>query len=237
MEPSLPVVLISHTNSRYVYDTRLTRSAATRIDAGTGAFAAILFLVAFAIPGKPPSPDEPAARIAEYLGDNRSPILTGDVLIAFAAAAFAWFLGNLRGYLAAAGEERLSTAAALGGMIGTAIIAAGAALQAGLVLNSAQANAELVRFGFDSYNALITIAGGGLAVAAAAAALSGARTAALPAWAVRTGLVTATLQLVTLPGLVAERGFFAAGGPMALLAFLAIAAWFIGVSLLMARRS
>jgi hypothetical protein len=208
----------------------------TRLHAGTGAVAAALFLVAFALPGVPPRPDESTATVAEHLRDHRSTILAGDVLIAFASAIFLWFLGNLRGYLRAGGEDRLSTAAVLGSAFGTALIAAGAALQAGLVLNSAEADAELVRFGFDAYNSLITMAGAGLAVGTGAAAVSGARTGTLPSWIIRTGLVTALLQLVTLPGLVAEGGFFAAGGPMAWLAFLAISAWFIAVSLLMVRR-
>jgi hypothetical protein len=209
---------------------------ATRLDAGTGALAAVLFLVAFALPGPPPRPDESTTTVAEHLRDHRSAILAGDVLIAFASAVFLWFLGNLRGYLRAGGEDSLSTAAALGSAFGTAVIAGGAALQAGLVLNSAEANAELVRFGFDAYNGLITIAGAGLAVGAGAAAVSGARTGTLPSWATRTGLLTALLQLLTLAGLVVEGGFFAAGGPMAWLAFLAISAWFIAVSLLMVRR-
>jgi hypothetical protein len=215
----------------------LPSRSVTRLDAATGAFAAALFLLAFALPGTPPSSDEPTDTIAEYLRDHRSSILTGDVLIAFASAAFLWFLGNLRGYLGAAGEDGLSTVAALGGAVGTAIIAAGAALQAALVLNSTGANSELVRLGFDAYNALITIAGGGLAAAAGAAALSGARTGALPSWIAGTGLVTAALQLVTLAGLVVEGGFLAAGGPMALAAFVAISAWFSAVSLLIVRRS
>jgi hypothetical protein len=207
-----------------------------RLDAGTGAVAAVLFLVAFALPGLPPRPDESTATVAEHLRDHRSAILAGDVLIAFASAVFLWFLGSLWGYLRAGGEDHMSTAAALGSALGTAIIAAGAALQAALVLNSVEASAEVVRFGFDAYNALITIAGAGLAVGAGAAAVSGARSGALPSWAIRTGLVAALLQLLTLGGLVAEGGFFAAGGLMAWLAFLAIAAWFIAVSLLMVRR-
>jgi hypothetical protein len=214
----------------------LSSSSPIRLDAATGALAAALFLIGFALPGTPPRPDESTATIAEYLGEHRSAILAGDVLIALASAVFLWFLGNLRGYLRAAGEDHLSTAAALGGSVGTAIITAGVALQAALVLNSTEANVELVRFGFDAYNGLITIAGTGLAVGTAAAAVSGARTGALPAWAVWTGPGTAVLQVVTLAGLVAEGAFFAAGGPVALIAFVAISAWFIAVSLLMVRR-
>jgi hypothetical protein len=173
----------------------LSSSSPIRLDAATGVLAAALFLIGFALPGTPPRPDESTATIAAYLGEHRSAILAGDVLIALASAVFLWFLGNLRGYLRAAGEDHLSSAAALGGSVGT-----------------------------------------GLAVGTAAAAVSGARTGALPAWAVWTGLGTAVLQVVTLAGLVAEGAFFAAGGPMALIAFVAISAWFIAVSLLMVRR-
>jgi hypothetical protein len=215
----------------------VTRRTAGRLDAATGALAAVAFVAAFAIPGKPPSPDEPAHAIADHLAANRASILAGAVLIALASAGFLWFLGVLRGHESAAGEERLSGAAALGGAVGTALVAAAAAVQAGLVLNVRELSDELVRLGFDAYNALVTMAGAPLAVAAGAAALSAARTGSLPSWTVRTGALTAVLQLLTLPGLVLEGGFFAAGGPMALAAFLAIAGWFGAVSVLLARRA
>lgn len=208
-----------------------------RLEASTGVVAGLLFLVAFAIPGKPPSPDATAARIAAHLADRRDVVLASDLLIAIASAAFLWFLGHLYGRLSAAGDDHLSAAAILAAVMGTAVILAGAAVQAGLVLNSAAASDALVRLGFDTYNALITIAGAPLAVAAGAAALSGARTGALPRWLARTGAAVAILQLATLPGLVVEAGAFAAGGAVALLAFAAIAGWFIAASVVMVRRS
>src|SRR5437867_2396139 len=115
-------------------------SRTTRLDASTGAVAAVLFLSGFALFGKPPSPDERTATIAAYLADHRSAILAGDLLIALATVVFLWFLGALRGYLSESGEDRLSTAAVLGGAVGAVIVAGGAALQAGLVLNSAGAS-------------------------------------------------------------------------------------------------
>src|SRR4051812_16042674 len=93
-----------------------------RLGASAGALAAILFLAGFAVPGKPPSPDEPPARIAEYLADHRGAILAGDVLIALASAAFVWFLGYLHAYLRAGSDDRLSIAAALGGATGAGLI-------------------------------------------------------------------------------------------------------------------
>ncbi len=216
---------------------RVTRAGPTRLDAATGLVAGALFLVGFGLPGNPPSPDEPTAAIAEFLADHRSAILAGDLLVALAAAAFVWFLGVLRGHLADAGEEHLSTAAILGGAVSTAIITAGAALQAGLVLNLGEASDDVVRFGFDGFNALITIAGAPLAAAVAATSLSASRSGALPAWVVRAGLVTAVLQLLTLPGLIVESGLFAAGEAMALAAFIAVVAWFVAVSVVLIRRS
>jgi len=75
-------------------------------------------------------------------------------------------------------------------------------------------------------------------VGVGAAAVSGARSGALPAWLCRTGLATALLQVATLPGLVADGGPFAAGGAVALLAFVALVAWFTTLTAhLLARRS
>ena len=206
------------------------------MDAATGIVAAPLYLTAFGIQGTPPAPDEPMAAIAGYLADHRTAILTGDVLIAVASAVFLWFLATLYGHLHAGGEERRSSAAALGGVTGTAIVAAGAAVQAALVLNIAEVEAAITRFGFDAYNALITIAGAGFAVTAAATSLS-AGAGALPVSLRRIGLGVALLQVATLPGLVADSGSFAAGGPVALGAFVALAAWIGAVSVTLIRRA
>ena len=208
-----------------------------RLDIACG-LSGLIFLVGFLVQGKPPGPDEPVATIAGYLADHRSAILAGDVLIAAAAVPFLWFLGAFRGYLGEAGETRLSAAAFLGAGVGTGVVLVGVALQAGLVLHSIQAPDALVRFAFDSFNALITIAGAALAVGVGAAAVSGARSGALPAWLCRAGLATALLQVATLPGLVADGGPFAAGGAVALLAFVALVAWFTTLTAhLLARRS
>ena len=212
-------------------------SRSIRIDAAAGIAAAPLYLTAFGIQGTPPAPDEPTATIAEYLADHRTAILTGDVLIAVASAVFLWFLATLYGHLRAGGEERRSSAAALGGVTGTAIVAAGAAVQAALVLNIGEADPAIARFGFDAYNALITIAGAGFAVMAAATSLSAGEGGALPASLRRIGLGVALLQVATLPGLVVESKPFAAGGPVALGAFVALAAWVAAVSVALIRRA
>jgi hypothetical protein len=207
---------------------------ATRADAATG-LAALLFLVGFVVQGDPPSPDEPTRTISGYLADHRDAILAGDLILAGAAAPFLWFLGALRGYLAEGGEWSLSGASVLGMGVGTGLVLAAAALQAGLVLNTATASEALVRYGFDSFNALITIAGGFFAVGAGAAAISGRRSGRLPGWLWGSGVVTGLLQLVTLPGLVLEHGPWAAGGPIPLFAFVVLVAWFVALTARMLR--
>lgn len=211
-----------------------------RLDAATGILAAILFLVAFAIPGKPPSPADPVDKTVTYLLDHRGAILTSDILIGVASAVFLWWLGSLRSYLRSGegGEGRLSAAAFLGGGVGAAVILAGAAVQSGLALHVGQlTDGGIVRFGFDTYNALFTIAGAGLATFVAGASCSAARSGALPPPAYWAGSVVAGLQIASCAALYAKSGFFAAGGALALIAFVTIAAWIIWVSLIIRRRN
>ena len=204
--------------------------AERRIQAGAMAgFSALLFAVAFSIQGRPPAPDEPTAVISRYLSDHREAILAGDLILAVAVAPFLWFLGTLRGYLVSRGELALSAAAVLGMALGTAVVVVAVGVQAGLVLNSAGGPDELVRFGFDAFNAIVTVAGGCFAIGAGALAASGARSGLFGPWLLRSGLVTAFLQLATLPGIFLERGPWAAGGLVPLVAFLVLVAWIVAV--------
>jgi hypothetical protein len=226
---------VTATGAASVADARGRRG-----DAATGVLAAILLLVGFIIPGAPPDPGDPVAKIAAYLSDHRSSILAGDVLIALGGAAFIWFLGSLRSYLRAGegGEGRLSAASLLAGGVAIAGLLAGIGVQSALVLHPGTlADPAIVRAGFDAYNAMITISGAPLAVAAAAASCSGARSGALPPSVYWSGSVVAVLQLVTLVALFAKSGFFAAGMGLTVIAFIAVGAWYIAVALLIVRRA
>jgi len=210
------------------------------MDAATGILAVVLFLVGFGIPGRPPVPDDSLDKIAAYLTDHRSTILVADFIIALGAAVFIWFMGSLRSYLRAGegGEGRLSAAAFLGGGVAAALVLAGAAAQAGLVLHiGTLSHGDVLRVAFDTYNALITIGGAALAVAVAGASCSAARSGALPPWAYWSGSIVAGLQISSCAALFARSGFFAAGEPMTLIAFAGVSAWYIAVALLIVRRN
>src|SRR5688500_548595 len=209
-----------------------------RADAYSGLVAAVLILTGFVLSGQAPAPGEPASEIARHLADSRARILAGDVLIGAGAMFYLWFLAALGTHLRAAArpEPTLSTLALAGGASAMTIVVAGVALQAGLVLDPATLESDgAVRLGFDAYNALITIAGFGFAVAVAATAGSAARSGALPRGLRRRGGGGAALQLMPTPGLAATSGFFAPAAPMPVIAFWARTAGSAAVAIRLGR--
>jgi hypothetical protein len=217
-----------------------SRRAAGR-EAWVGVVAAVLFLAAFAIAAPAPSPDAPGAELGTFLAERHGRLLLSSGLIALAGAFYVWFLSTLQAWLNAwqPGIVRSPGATSVvlaAGATGTAILVSGGALQSALALHSSHVGEELIRFGFDAYNSLITIAGASFGTSVMAAALAGARSGALPPWAVRSAVAVAALQFATLAGLAASSGFFAAGGLLAAVAFWALAGWFIVVSVWIARR-
>src|SRR5918912_403271 len=110
-----------------------------RFDAATGIGFAVLTIVGFVLPGTPPKADDPTAKITTFFGDHRKEIIVGNFLLGLGAVLFLWFLGSLRSYLRAAegGEGRLSAAAFGGGVAGTALLLAGAALFNGIAFKLA----------------------------------------------------------------------------------------------------
>jgi hypothetical protein len=207
-----------------------------KFDAATGIGFAVLALVALLLPGAPPKADDSIGKIGSYFADHDSDILVANLLLGIAVVLFLWFLGSLRSYLRAGegGEGRLSAAAFGGGIVGAALLLAGAALLNGIAFkltDSHGVSPDLVRALFDASAALFAMGSFGFAVFFAAASCSGARSGALPAWAYWGGSVVAVLQLLGGLALVAKSGFFATGGAMGFIAPLSALIWVVGVSL------
>jgi len=210
-----------------------------RLDAATGIVAMALFVVGFLLPGAPPKADDPVPKITTFFVDHRSDILAGDALLALGAVFFLWWLGSLRSYLRAGegGEGRLSAAAVGGGVLGTTLTLAGAAVLSGIVFKVAKlGDPVLNRAIYDIGGDVFAIAGVGFTVLLGAAACSAARSGALPPWAYWFGSVAALAQLLSVAAIFASSGFLAAGGAMAPIAFLAAAIWVVAVSVLMIQR-
>lgn len=210
-----------------------------RFDAATGIVAMGLFVVGFLLPGTPPKADDTVVKITNFLVDKRGDILAGSALIALGCVFFLWWLGSLRSYLRAGegGEGRLSIAAFGGGVLGLAMTVAGAAVFSGLVFKAARlGNPALNRALFDTAGAFFALGGVGFTVLIGAASCSAARSGSLPPWLYWFGSVAAVLQLITVAAIFAGSGFFAGGGAMAFIGFLAALIWVVAVSVLMMQR-
>ena len=206
-------------------------------DAGAGIAGAVLFLAGFALLATPPSPSDSGAEVVEYLADRRSSVFAAALAVGAGSVLFLWFLTALGAWLAPPEQPSPAWAAILAGFGGALLVLGALAVLAGLALHiESPAEAALALVGFDVYNALLTIAGFLFAASVLAAVIAGARHGTLPRSVRAAGLVVALLQLATLPGLFVEKGFLAAGAEMALLAFWALAAWFIAVAVVMRRR-
>ena len=210
-----------------------------RLDAATGIVAVALYLVAFALPGSPPSATDTADQVAAFFTDERERVMLGSFFAGLAGAFFLWWLGSLRYWLrrGEAGEGRLSAAALLAGGIAVALSLSGAAIGAGLAFKVAgQGDQALVRALFDIRSAFFGMSAFAYAAMIAAASCSGARSGRLPRSAYWSGSVIAGLNAAAGSALFAEKGFFATGEGMSVVAVAAALGWFVAVALLMIRR-
>jgi hypothetical protein len=206
--------------------------AGRRRDAALGALGAILFVVAFALLSRPPSPSASAANVTDYLTTHRANVFAAALVLGAASTLFLWFSGTLRGYLADEEDDSRATSTIVMLLGGIVVVLSALAVLAALVLHVRQLRPTEAVLGFDVYNALITMAGFWFAGAVVAAT----RARSLPRRYRQAGVVVAVAQLATLPGLFVRSGIFAAGGTIAVLAFWLLSAWFIAVAVRIARR-
>jgi hypothetical protein len=213
--------------------------AERRWDAATGIIAAVLLVVSLALPGAPPKADDSLSQISSFFSDQRDQIVGGDFLLGLGIAFFIWFLAALRSRLRAAegGESGLSTAALAGALVGIALLMAGVAVVNALAFRATGgADPNVVRLLFDLSNSLFAMVSFPMAVFAAAASISAARTGALPTWLAWVGLLVAVLQLLGGLSLIATHGFFQAGGAFGFIGPLSLLVWIVLLSVVLMRR-
>ena len=216
----------------------LTIERVRRFGGVAGILFVILALVAFFLPGEPPKADDSASEITKYFTDKRDDILASDYVLGLALTSFLLFLGSLRTHFGAGDRDgiRPGSIALAGGVAGTALILAGAAVFNGAVFRTGEAaDASLNVALYDVGNALFFMSGFGFAVFFIGAALAVRATGALHAALAPAALVAALLQLVSGTGLFVESGFFAAGGAFGSIAVLAAILWTLAASVALLR--
>lgn len=197
-----------------------------------GLAGAALFLAGFGLLATPPTPAQPAGEIAGYLHDHRGAIFAATILIGLGSALFAWYLAGLRRLLGGVAVGALDLAAVIAASMATLLVLVALSLLSGLVLH--RPGAELSRLGFDVFNALVTMGGFGFGFSLIAVAVAGRGGALPPAYRIA-GFAIGALQLATIPGLFVGSGPLAPLGPVALLAFWLLTAWYAAVALRMLR--
>jgi hypothetical protein len=95
-----------------------------RLAAGSGILFVVLFIVAFVIPGKPPTMSADNTKWVHYVLSNSREIKVSSILLGLALITFVWFAGSLAARLRYAGESRLA-AIAFGGAVATAAVRRG----------------------------------------------------------------------------------------------------------------
>lgn len=208
-----------------------------RVGGVAGIVAMALVTIGFLLPGAPPKADDSAQSVSDFLIDKRGDLLTGSFLIGLGSALLVVWLAALWCHLTRAdGDRVLSVAALAAGVVTGSINMVGAATLAGSVFEAARLkDVTLNRAAFDIATAMFTIAGFTIAVLFAAASAAGSKAGALPNWLVWFGYLAAVVQVISVLAIGVDSGFFAGGGGMAFIAFIAAVLWVVAVSVLLVR--
>ena len=213
-----------------------------RYGAAAGIAFAVLVLISFFMVPSPPHVNASSVKIGDYYTNHRNTILTANLLAAFGALAFIWFLGHLRHVLnrAEGGVEALSPIVYGAGMATVVVAIVGALPATVLAFSSHEAainsNPGIVRVLYDMntimYSLLLLTAG----LFAVAAAFAMVRKELVGPWLGWVGMAVAILAWASgIAGfyVTTYSGFWTGFGIVATLAFVA---WVLAASVVMLRR-
>jgi len=207
-----------------------------RLAAASGIIGVVLFIVAFAIYGSPPTVDDDAQTVADFFSDNRSQVLWGIFLQGLGVLAFLWFVAALATAMRDAGEARLAAAAYGSFLLVFSLGATAAMARATLAYSVADSGSDFV---LPLYHLAVVIdVVGGLLIAGLYVAVGGAalRTRLFPLWwAWLSGL--AGLWAIVNATAWGRDGFWSPTGAGAFIGFVVFFVWMLVTSILLTRRT
>jgi hypothetical protein len=180
---------------------------------------AVLVIVGFVfVVPKPPDVDSSAATFASYYVDHQDAIRAGLTIIGIGLIFFIWFLGSLRGALAAAegGTARLASIAFGAGLIGAAVLMVGLAAGEAAAFRPGDVDPGVTRALSDVFVVSAAPAAAALTAFFAAIAMAGFRFRALPGWTAWICAIAAACQLPAFGAGVTQTGAFAGDGALGL---------------------
>lgn len=204
-----------------------------RYSAAGGVVFVILAAASGVLGGQPPSANDPASDIVEYLEASRASLQAGLWLLGFGIVGLSLWFGSLWRRMARAesGAPRLAVVS----LVGLAIVAPLALLSSAIWATTAMRIDEVgedAAFYYTLGSVVLAVEGFGLATHLLATNLLGITARMLPRWVAVTGLASAIAFLVTA---VLGSSDTDVNGTVGLVAFVLWLVWILGVSYCMWR--
>ncbi len=208
-----------------------------------GAIAGILFVatvvVASAITGVPPEPEDSDEVFQAFFVDKHDQLLAQAWLIGFSAPLLLWFGAAVRRLLRDDGQDRgfLPDVFLAGATANAGLLIVAMAVQVAIVRSAARIDATTLRaVGLDFGAAVVALLGFILASTAFAFATSVRSSRVLPRWTVVLALVALFVNLAGTVGVFIETGPFSIeGGFTVFVPMLSTVAWYLGTSVAIVR--
>ena len=178
--------------------------------------------------------DDSTAVISSFLVDHHEVLLVGGVLSSVAAPCLVWLIAGLAAAVRRTGECALAALAFGAGVAAVVLVAASDAISVTLTQLAWIGEPSFLKSGYVLSAFFLQKAFWFAAFVAVAVSLAARRAEALPRWYEWASTVAGAL--FALGGIAMKpEGFFAVGGGMALVAFLALLGWVLATSLLLWR--
>jgi hypothetical protein len=195
-----------------------------RLAAGSGILFVVLFVIAFFVPGKPPTMSATNAKWVDFFITNQREIKVSAILFGLALVAFVWFGGSLASRLRGAGEPRLA-AIAFGGVVATAaVFAFMITIWAAVAYRIAAEQPSFVKSFVDVGTISQTVISFPVAIVIGATAIAIWRSGIAPKWWAQLDGLAALCVLVG-GGALSHKGFYSPDGGFATISLIVALAW------------
>lgn len=197
-----------------------------RLAATSGLAFIVLFIVAIAIPGRPPDLDAAATKFEAYILNNARDLKISAILIGLAAVAWIWFSACVAGRLRTAGEQRLAAVAFGGAITVVAMQAVTTGITLGLAYETALGPTPNARELYTVATIIGTLAAFPFAAFTAATAIASWRSKVFPQWyTALTGL--GTVAFLVAGGALQSSGFYAPDGTYTMIINIVFMVWVV----------
>ena len=200
-----------------------------------GIVAVVLLLVGTLIAGSPPKPDDPATKIAKFLVDKSDQIRWGGFIAVLGSIVLLAWLGAVWRMLrrAEGGAPMLAVGAALGAVLGAALLNAGGVLLAVMaIIGPAVMGAPATQFFYLLFNNLGSAGAMGIALFVGAVSTVIIETGVVPKIMGWFGALVALVLLASGGGIASTRDVFFV---LTLIGFIGFTLWTIALSVIMYR--